>query len=209
MKCECNVDYKLLLEYIRVFISFPFVLLVILLLFILLFKEELRKLIGKLAKATLPGGTGFELSGGQAERTEKEKDQNISLRVIPSGSEITLPDDLPVNMREYVEAIISSEQSNSRRWEYRYLNLYLVPTTQHVLDWLINYGKPTTITHLDNVMQPSIELNEREAILDALQSHHIIKINNNVVTVTDKGREYVQWRGSVLRQEPSNEEVEK
>jgi hypothetical protein len=38
---------------------------------------------------------------------------------------------------------------------------------------------------------------ERLAILDALRNHHLIDIVGDIITVTPKGREYIQWRGPV------------
>jgi hypothetical protein len=36
---------------------------------------------------------------------------------------------------------------------------------------------------------------ERKAILSALENHHLIQLENGLVSVTPKGQEYIEWRG--------------
>ncbi len=39
--------------------------------------------------------------------------------------------------------------------------------------------------------------NELGAIINALQAHHLIQVNDGVIQVTPKGKEYQQWRGEL------------
>ena len=66
------------------------------------------------------------------------------------------------------------------------------------LDWLIGLTQPTTYAFYDSVFLPIIpSANERQAIITALQMHHLVMHDevSNVITVTPKGREYQEWRG--------------
>ena len=94
-------------------------------------------------------------------------------------------------LRAYAEA----ERGAARIWEYRYLNFFLVPTTQIVLDWFIGLQQPTTIAAFEAAWMMVIQsAPERTAVLHALQKHVLIEISpEGAVTVTDKGREYAAW----------------
>lgn len=85
-------------------------------------------------------------------------------------------------------------------WEYRYLNYYLARGTQLVLDWLIDLPQPTTFSHYDTHWLPIIpSANERQAIITALENHHlIIRDTTDMITVSPKGIEYQEWRGELL-----------
>ena len=80
-----------------------------------------------------------------------------------------------------------------------YLNYFLVPQTQRVLDWLPFLSVRTTISMFDSFWMPIIpEANERKAIINALQSHHLIMLTGELIEVTPKGKEYIKWRGPAL-----------
>jgi len=40
-----------------------------------------------------------------------------------------------------------------------------------------------------------VSAEERDAIMTALQAHHLIQIKEDLIEVTPKGREYISWRG--------------
>ncbi len=87
-------------------------------------------------------------------------------------------------------------ESGQVQLQYRYLNLFLARGTQHVLDWFAASNPRATASLFNAVWLPIIpNPNERVAILTALQAHHLITIENDLVLVTPKGREYLQWRG--------------
>jgi hypothetical protein len=79
-----------------------------------------------------------------------------------------------------------------------------VPSTQHVLDWFASITAPVSLSLFDTLWLPTIPAaKERKAILDALEKHYLIAIVNELISVTPKGHEYIEWRGRVL-QSPSN-----
>ena len=81
-------------------------------------------------------------------------------------------------------------------WEYRYLNYYLVPATQRVLEWLASLNTRTSYSFFDTLWMPAIpSAEERRAIINALETHHLIQFQGELIEVTPKGREYIQWRG--------------
>ena len=72
--------------------------------------------------------------------------------------------------------------------------------TQVVLDWLIGLPQSTTYAHYDSFWLPIIpSANEKQAIINALQMHHLVMhdVTSNMITVTPKGREYQEWRGEL------------
>jgi hypothetical protein len=48
----------------------------------------------------------------------------------------------------------------------------------------------------DSCWLPAIpNAEERKMILNVLQGHHLIEVIGDLIGVTDKGREYIQFRG--------------
>ena len=67
--------------------------------------------------------------------------------------------------------------------------------TQYVLDWLAATTHVTASFYNAMWLPLIMNADERLAILTALQAHHLITIRGDLIEVTPKGREYIQWRG--------------
>jgi len=186
----------LILEYLKVLLSPQIVVGGLGLVFLLLFREDIKALLLRVAKIRFPGGT--EVSTSQSERQSKEEKIEQKPPPAPEAPITGLPSDLPPPQRLAIENILKAERATSYLWEYRYLNYFLVYGTQTVLNWLISLSQPTTYSHFDATWLPLIpSANERGAIINALQAHHLIQVNDGVIQVTPKGKEYQQWRGEL------------
>jgi len=187
---------KLVLEYIKAFLSLQVVAGAVVITLFLMFKEEIRSLLMRRFKIKLPWGG--EVSASQIEKTNEE---------LPARGEkpsATTPDapDIPENLTftpEQVKTVVDAfdaERARATLWEYRYLNYFLAGSTQRVLDWLASLNKRTTLPFFDNFWLPFIpNPKERQAIINALESHYLIALTGEVIEVTSKGQEYLQWRG--------------
>jgi len=189
------MDYaNLILEYLKVLLTAPVLFSLLAVWFITLFREDIKALILRIAKIKLPGGTEVSTPQSNQLATEEQKPApRIDNQVAVAG----LPADLAPQQRQAVEQLIRSHIATAYIWEYRYLNYFLVRGTQLVLDWLIGLPQATTYMHYDSVWLPIIpSANERQAIINALQTHHLIQQDTSgMIIVTPKGREYQVWRG--------------
>ena len=187
---------KLVLEYLGVLLTAPLLFSVVAVIFICRFSDDIKALLLRVAKIKLPGGTEF--SAPQSSRTveQKSKLSAETVRVAVQG----IPSDLNPEQERAIEQLVRSHIANAHLWEYRYLNYFLARGTQTVLDWLIKLPQPTTYAHYDSCFLPLIpSANERQAIINALQMHHLVMHNesSNMITVTRKGQEYHEWRGAL------------
>jgi hypothetical protein len=185
---------QLILEYLKVLLSPQVVWAILASFFFLLFREDIKALLLRIAKIKLPGGT--EVTTSQTERQIKEG--QIETKPIPTANVSLpgLPQGLTPQQKHAIEEVLKAEKATSYLWEYRYLNLFLVYRTQAVLDWLIGLGQTTTYAYYDATWLPLIpSAKERNAIITALETHHLIQMDDAVIEVTPKGREYQQWRG--------------
>jgi hypothetical protein len=165
------------------------------------FRQQISGLIDRVFKIKFPGG---ELSASQQEKLIREQGGDEKPEVDASEVEIPAGIHLDPKEAEQVVGLLQSERANAALWEYRYLNYYLARSTQDVLDWLATYSPTVSLRLLDSHLQAWIpEANERSAIVQALQKHHLIALNGDVVTLTDKGREYRQWRGPQIPMLPA------
>lgn len=186
----------LILEYLKVILTAPVLFSLVAIWFIKLFKEDIKALILRIAKIRLPGGTEVSTPQSNQLATEEQKPApkpSIDDQVAFAG----LPADLTLQHRHTVEQLIRSHIATAYIWEYRYLNYFLVRGTQLVLDWLIGLSQKTTYMHYDSIWLPIFpSANERHAIINALQAHHLIEQDSSgMIVVTPKGREYQEWRG--------------
>jgi hypothetical protein len=207
----------LVLEYLRVLLAAPPVTGLILFVFMVLFREPLGKLIGRTQGVKFPGG---EWSASQVERTAEAALSGREQPALPSESQaeaeaapmeergpvmgspeiaevgVTLTPETQAKIADFIKA----ERARAAFWEYRFLNMYLVPHTQSVLDWFAGRPHRMTLQLYDAVWERTIpNPEERKAILGALLNHHLIHIGaGDLIEVTAKGREYIEFRGPLL-----------
>jgi hypothetical protein len=177
------MNAQIILDYIKAILTPQVIAGTVALTVIFLFKKEIRDLLLRVATIKLPGGA--EVSAHQSLRVEKGMTEDVELK--------PLPDDTNDAVRQAFEA----ERARAFFWEYRYLNYFLVLSTQRVLDWL---SKQSSVAlrgyHNAWIMQiPSVV--ERNAILEALTVHQLIQLQNELISITPKGREYIGLRGQI------------
>jgi hypothetical protein len=187
------VDWGILLEYVRVLLAWPTIVLVLGLVFLSRFKEPITALINRVASIKIPGGAEVQMPLQMVANTLEE--------VSKTSAPVTAP--IPPQPAGRAAPAEADQQARSERekaalWEYRYLNQFFVPNTQLVLEWLANRN-PTTYGTYDAWMMPVIQNPaERAAIINALENHHLVNVyrdRGNLIEVTPKGREYIGWRG--------------
>ncbi|OHE76359.1 MAG: hypothetical protein A2107_02610 [Verrucomicrobia bacterium GWF2_62_7] len=183
---------QLVLDYLKVLLSTQVVAGVACLAFLWMFREDIKALLLRTAKIKFPGGA--EVLTSQAAKQEEKAGESDKLPS-PPKDEVKLPVTLqPDDMKKVVE-LFQAERARAYLWEYRYLNYFLAYRTQKVLDWLASLSSRTSCDLYDAFWLPHIpSAEERKAIIVALQAHYLIIIQNNLVEVTPKGREYIQWR---------------
>lgn len=179
----------MIIDYLKVFLTWPVIggLLIAVVLF--LFKGELRSLISRIGKIKFPGG---EVSTSQQEKIEESQPGPVTPPVLsppPLEGMHLSPQQL-----QQVQSYITAEHAAARMWEYRYLNYFLAQDTQVVLNWLVGLNQTTSVSAFEAVWMQAIQnAEERGAILHALQMHVLITIVGDSISLTDKGREYASW----------------
>jgi hypothetical protein len=159
------------------------------LIFIFCFRSEVKALLGRVAKISF-GGAEVDMPQAQRlESAEKPQPAQLTLSLAAGAKEEHID---AASLRERLDA----ERARAATWEYRYLNYFLARATQVVLDWLASLTVRTTKSMYDTYWTPLVvSAEEREAIMTALQAHHLIQIKDDLIEVTPKGREYISWRG--------------
>ena len=182
-------------EILRILLGSAPVAAVVVLIFGFVLRKELRSLMARVATLRFPGG---ELVTTQVERESEQKASGSKVPVpqIEGPSELPPSLSLSVEDQKKLMDLIRAERARAAWWEYRFLNLYLVPNTQLVLDWLATLRQRATVPFYDAVWTASIPVpEERNAIIGALRSHHLIDLSGELIQVTPKGHEYREWRG--------------
>lgn len=185
----------LILEYLRVILSAPVIAGAVAITFLCLFRGGISALIDRVFRIRFPGG---ELFASQQQRAQAGIAPQEQPPALPQGQQVELPANITLTPQQAQQVVhlIQSERATAALWEYRYLNFFLARSTQLVLDWLGTLQQPISVNLIDSYLQSFIvDAQERVAILTALQNHHLVTIVNNLVQITPKGREYLQWRG--------------
>jgi len=182
---------SLVLEYLKTLLSLPVVGGAVALIFFGVFKEDIKALMLRVASINLPGGIGVTTS--QADQEGLDRAIGKKEPPVPTEQLVNLPAQL--NPRA-VEDLVRAERAAAALWEYRYLNYYLVQGPQRVLDWLAGLPNPASLRFYDSFWLPLIpSAIERQSIINALQQHNLVALHDDLIEVTPKGHEYLQWRG--------------
>jgi hypothetical protein len=121
---------NLILEFLKVLLSGPVVAGAVAFSFIVLFRHQIRGVLSRTASIKFPGGG--ELIAQQL--PPKDENPPSELPAPPLEQQPLLPAALTDQQMSAIRAIIDSERARAYLWEYRYLNLFLVATTQQVLE---------------------------------------------------------------------------
>lgn len=186
----------IVLEYLQVILTAPVIFGALALVFFFKFGEDIKALFLRIAKIKL--GSGVEVSTPQSNRLAEEDEKNPP--EVPDSAIQGLPLGLTPEQHLAIEQIIRSHISNTYLWEYRYLNYFLVRSTQVVLDWLAGFSHPITYAQYDSFWLPLIpSAVERQNVINALQAHHLViyEPQMNMISITPKGQEYREWRGEL------------
>ena len=180
---------ELTLDYLHVLLSTPPMMVLVVFVLVWVFRSNLKEIMSRIATIKFPGG---EIS------TVAQTDSPENTGKLPPGQKTALPEGLTLSpeQQKLVSNFIQAQQITSRLWEYRYLNSYFVPNTQRVLDWLAIPQNHPSIELFHALWLPAIPMAaQRGAILSALEKHQLITGLETMIEITEKGREYLQWRG--------------
>jgi hypothetical protein len=179
-----------------VFLSPQVVAGAVVLAFFLVFKEEIRSLLMRRFKIKLPWGG--EVSASQVEKTNEELPARGEQPPVTPPDAPRLPQNLTFTPEQIktVEEAFAAERARATLWEYRYLNCFFARNTQRVLNWLASLNIRTTLSMFDSFWLPLIpSAEERRTIINVLEAHDLIALKGDIIEVTPKGRDYLQWRG--------------
>jgi hypothetical protein len=187
----------LVLEYLKVLLSPQGVAGIVAIVFFWKYGSDVSALMRRVASIKLPGGAEF--SAPQLARTAEDTASDKAPPELTAGTAPPLPEGVHLTPEQAaaVAGTLRAERAKAYLWEYRYLNFFLAPTTQRILDWLACLTDRTTSGMFDAWWLPIVpNANERRAIINALQAHYLILIGaGDLIEVTAKGREYIEWRG--------------
>lgn len=184
----------LVLEYLKVILSAPVVAGVVAMTFIFKFQSGLRGLINRIAHIKFPGGG--ELSAPQLPPEPAPKGPPLPGPV--EEEQPLLPAALTDQQVSAVKELFDAERARAYLWEYRYLNLFLAPVTQEVLEWFGTLTTRTSLAMADALWTSRIpDPEQRRIILAVLEAHHLVQREGELLAITPKGREYLEWKNKI------------
>lgn len=149
----------IILEYFRIFLSTPVMIGAVSATSLFLFKDQIRSLLMRIALIKLGGA---ELSAPQPPPETPLLTDETTPGFAPSGKSqelaIRSDIDLSTNNAEQLGIALQEERKHALLWEFRFLNYFLVPVTQNVLDWFANLTTPTTATCMTRLGRYSFRL---------------------------------------------------
>jgi hypothetical protein len=177
--------YLVVLEYLKTLITWPVAAVAI----VFILRRSLAALIERIVSVRVPG-----IQLATAQQTEPPP------KPLPETPAPKLPENLNLTPaeQEILKKLIQADRAAARLWEYRYLNFFLAPQTQVVLQWL-NEVQTTSDNACDAYWLPHIpDETQRSNILRVLMAHHLIEYIAPILRITEKGKEYVAWRGPLF-----------
>lgn len=184
---------EIVLEYLKVALSAPVMSAAVALGLAGMFRSSVIALFERIASLKVAGIGELQTSqAGRPEAVSESGKQNPEPLPAQKSDTAALPESTSGDVASHVRA----ERERAYLWEYRYLNLFLVRGSQLVLEWFANRAAPTTFPVYDTWWSSLvIEPRERMARVDALRSHYLLVEQNGLLSVSEKGCEYLTWRG--------------
>lgn len=202
-------NYKLLLEYFSVILSFPTIVLILGLIFLYRFSDSIKRFF-ETVRSFKAGPLEF---GTQQQQEENNFDQSKkALKLNQKG--ITLK---PSQVKKIEKNLIKISEEKAQKdleiknkdevikyligraefFEFLYLNRYLVLSTKTALFWL--YMNPTFKEDFMNKFSISPQIlnpiAEKEAILNSLFVSKLLDSNDGIIFVTEKGKRFLRYLG--------------
>jgi len=159
------------------------------------FKDAIENLMGRILKLRFPGGDAeLQKQSPASEDLKKKIEAESAINPVASSMDTSAMDTSAESI-DILKKQLQAAQTSALLWEMQYLNYFLVPKTKYILEF---YGRPGTIP-------PTIELydnhwkyivpdvKERDNVLSALRAHSLVKMENNLIEITNKGRYFLHW----------------
>lgn len=200
------------MELLKIIISWPFVVLILVGSFGWSFKEEIRQFLRKVGTIKLPRGT--EILTTQSPPAKSEKKDDIAPPE-PDPSVLTLNAEQQAVIRAHIESLsqqastaeqekeqilknatdlLLQKEREVKYWWFMYLNLFLVPTTKHVLRWFASQPIAITKDYYNEVWKGIVaNAVQREIMLMVLIHHNLIEANGPTLVLTQNGRDFLTF----------------
>ncbi len=204
------IDWELLVDYLAIFFSWPVAAVFIAILMVRIFRGEIGQWLQHLAirrgetevysrqpSSSLddtdekPSPVEDSDSGPRddlSEPTDREPSKISAPIAGPSDEKVKIDEEIA-----RLKFALERQMKQSKLWEFSYLNLFLIDYTKKVLVWLSNSGPTATGTYHSAWMKQIPSGNERNTVLGALTHHLLVEGKDGQISVTDKGKEYIDW----------------
>jgi hypothetical protein len=171
-------EWKLIRDYLEVFLSFPVVILILGISFLTIFREPIKTFLNNSRPSQL-GPVGVE----QSQTPSPELPEAHGTPATPAQDE---------------EGIINELVRRNELLEFHFLKLALVSHTQLALAWFYYQPEKTAVKNLflTNFELPAYITNvtvEKEAVLNALVQAGLLEQDLNTLRVTQKGENFLRF----------------
>jgi len=201
-----RVEYNtILVEYLKVFLTLPVVILIIVVMFCIKFSSAIDffirnlKLKYKDLEATSQQVKDFQPDSSPNHDLENEiiKLSKQDVQEIASGIE-NLQNSNQTNLQriDQLQQLVTQLANRSENFEFMYLNRILVVNTKIVLMNLFKVGSLAKEMFIINIFVPSTLPDpqaEKIAIFNALLVNGLIYENGSIVSVSEKGIRYLKF----------------
>jgi len=103
------------------------------------------------------------------------------------------------NIFEAAVNLLNEKQKEVVGWWFNYLSLFLVPKTKFILSWFGSQTVAPTKEYFHETWKQIVpDTKERETILMVLLHHGLIEAKNQVLQITQAGRDFLNFIGPLL-----------
>lgn len=179
-----SINWVMCLEFLKVLLGWPSIVLTIAIFGFYIFRVPLSKWLENVkidyGGATISSQQQKVEDNVQAPKLEVDQ-SGPSVLPVPNGSDSNL---------------VNQWKAAAYLWEYRFLNFFLAYHSQQFLDWLCDRTEPMSLEVTNSLWLVKVpDVAERQAVVEAITRHHLAEIRDSMISITPKGREYVEFRG--------------
>lgn len=181
---------NIILDFIKTIFSWPIVILILVLIFLLKYYESISDFIKNIKTAK---GPGFEITQKQENEGKKEPivEKSEVDKLTSELNQIRVSSGEKDKLINEAKIIIPQLANGMQFYKFEYLDLFYVTITKNILDWFNTINQATKEVY--KLSWFSIVKNEEqiETIISVLLAQNMLEDLGNSIRITDEGRRFL------------------
>lgn len=184
---------NIILEFIKIIFTWPIIVFILVLVFLLKYHGSISYFIEHIKSVKYPGGEITQNEVKKEPPIGKPEEKRDVIKLTEELTQVKVNHEERDRLLEEAKVLIPQLANGMQFYKFEYLDLFYVPNTKAVLDWL-NSNTQVTTEYYKLLWGPVIKnAIQVEITLSVLLSYDMIKYIGNSITITDEGIRFLAY----------------